>query len=270
MRRGLAVHCVVVSAAVALSGCGRSSSSQSSQAPSSSGSTASNGEVHKSATQVLADAAAALGQVHSFHLQGRGVDLRGVPERVDGDIQLPGRVLVHFYSGSQQVSLIAFYGTTYISANPAFWAAQHLPARAMHLLANRWIVVRHGAPGVARFLSWADPATIGHCMIERHVGTVAVAGTSTYGGRPVVILRDLGDRPGSTPGELYVSASGPPLAVRAIQTGPSRAGGTPDRTCGEAPGQTDTTKSSDITISGYDQPVNIAAPSNAYNFTGGA
>ena len=49
----------------------------------------------------------------------------------------------------------------------------------------------------------------------------------------MIILRDAGNVPGSTPALLYLAASGPPLPLRDVQTGRRSPGGTPDPTCDE-------------------------------------
>ena len=41
----------------------------------------------------------------------------------------------------------------------------------------------------------------------------------------VVVLADKGNIPGGAAGDLYVSAVGSPLPLRAVQTGPERSGG---------------------------------------------
>ena len=221
-------------------------------------------EAGKSAEQILTDAEAALGRVRSFHIQGSGIDLEGAPETVAGDFLLPGRMRVHYTEGDQSASLVLIGSTGYLRANTAFWTANSASAGVIALLAGRWIEVPATFPGFSQFASWSNPATIGHCLIGSHVGTISVVGTTTYAEVPVVVLRDAGDLPESTPGELYVSTTGAPLPARQLETGPARTGGAPDRACGgTSPLTPSTTKSSDVTMSRYNQPVQIAAPANA-------
>jgi hypothetical protein len=254
----------VVLAAAALAGCGGSSASRSSTGTTSANAAAPNGEARKPAGQILADMKVALGRVHSFHLQGTGVDLKTGTMSMTGDIALPGRIRMAISQGNQTAAFILVGRDAYLRGNAAFWAAHTGSARVVNLLANRWILV---PPAVAasdfgRFLALTNRSTLAGCLIGRH-GTLTVAGMTTDGTRPVVILKDQGDVPGDSPGLAYIATTGPPLPVRAIQTGPTRPGGPPDRACGQKSTQRDTTKSSNISLSGYDQPIQITAPPNA-------
>ena len=101
---------------------------------------------------------------------------------------------------------------------------------------------------------------MGYCLVKE-AGTVTKAGARTVAGEQVVVLTDKGDKPGTSPGELYVPASGPALPTRVRQTGPEKAGGTPDPRCEDDDG--DNTNDSDVRLSDYDKPVDIEAPKGA-------
>ena len=158
-------------------------------------------------------------------------------------------------------------------ANRAFWIARagsgySGPARGAALLADRWIKVPPATPGLAQFAAWTNPTTVGRCIVASHLGTVTTAGTTIYEGRPVVVLRDHGNVPGSAPGELYVTTTGRVLPVREMQTAPSQPGGVPERACGETSAPMRTTATGDLTFSRYNQPVAITAPANAISISG--
>jgi hypothetical protein len=255
----------VVLGASALAGCGGgSSASLPSTATISASSAPPNGEAHKPAGQILADMKVALGRVHSFHMQGTGVDLKAGPMSLTGDIALPGRIRMAIVRGNQTAAFIVVGSDAYLMANPAFWAAHTRSARVVNLLANRWIRVPPtvAASNFGVFLALTNRSTLAGCLIGRH-GTLTVAGTTTDGAEPVVILKDKGNAPGDSPGEAYIATTGPPLPARAIQTGPTTPGGPPDRLCGEKSKHSDTTKSSNISFSRYNQPIQITAPPNA-------
>ena len=90
-------------------------------------------------------------------------------------------------------------------------------------------------------------------------GTVTKVGTATVDGKRVVVLADKGDRPGGSPGRLYVAATGAPLPLREEQTGPQRAG-VSDKRCDDP---SSTTTRSDVHLSGFDRPLRVSPPRGA-------
>jgi hypothetical protein len=121
------------------------------------------------------------------------------------------------------LEMAASPSASYVRGNATFWRA-HLGGTASGL-ANRWIQV---APSTAQALTSTlghfAPATVSRCLTEDH-GTLTVAGMTTIDGRSAVIVRDKGNAPGSTPGDLDVAATGPPYPLQATADGPQRAGG---------------------------------------------
>ncbi len=221
-------------------------------------------EALKSPSQIIADAAAALGHVRSFHLDGTGEDLRGGRIILSGDFGIPGRLHLTLAQGSGTIEIILVGGYGYLKANRAFWVAQGTQPKVVAFLADRWVKAAAASmPGMSEFTTWTNPATIGHCLVEKHLGTVSVAGSDTFAGQPVVILSDHGDLPGSTRGRLYVATTGPALPLRVVETGTKRPGGTPDRLCNETQISPSTTKAGDLRLSRYNQPVSITAPAGA-------
>jgi hypothetical protein len=151
-----------------------------------------------------------------------------------------------------------------MKANSAFWAAQG-QARLGTLLGDKWVKVPASATGsLGQFEVLTDPATIGHCMLELHLGTVTKAGTAKVAGKDAVVLAQKADRPGASPGKLYVATSGPVLPLRATQTGKQAPGATPDKTCHETPDDVkSTTSSGDLMLGDYDKAVTIEVPPGA-------
>jgi hypothetical protein len=200
-------------------------------------------------------------------MDGRGVDRGAGRESFTADFVLPGRMRMRFAVGNQNVAIILADGASYFLGDRSYWAARAHSARVVDLLTNRWIRVPSSATArFGPFLAWTNPATIGRCLIGRH-GTLTRVGTTTDGGRPVVVLKDKGDVPGDSPALAYISATGAPLPERAMQTGPTRPGGTPDRACGETSVH-HTTQESNIVFSRFDGPVQISAPQNALTIPG--
>ena len=217
-----------------------------------------NGEAQRTATQIIADAVAALSHVSSFHLQGGGTGLVAT-----GDLAIPGRMHLTMSQNGGTIEFISIGGVQYFNANRAFWTKQGAAPTAVTILAGRWVkrTQAGGLGSLSVFSALTSAATVGHCLVEEHLGTVSVAGTGSVNGQPAVILDDHGDVPGSAPGQLYVATTGPPLPLRAVQTGPRMPGGTPDARCGET--SVSTGGPSDVTISAYNAPVSIAAPAGA-------
>ena len=274
-RRCLAIAALL---AAALAGCGGGSSSSSTPAGSASSSSVSsssaaapsvppgtpNGVASKSAPQIIAAAEAALGAIHSFHLDARTVQ-SGRPNAIAGDVQLPGRLSVMITSGPARVQLTAIDNKLYFNGNTAYFVAQNAGSTAIQQLANRWVWFPAGTgPSLGSLSGAVNPATIGQCLIAVHPGTVSVKGHGSVNGQPAVIVADHGDRPGATPGLLYVATTGPPLPLRIVQTGPEKPGGTPNITCMETKADVaGTTTQSLSTFSQYNSAADIVAPPGA-------
>jgi hypothetical protein len=260
---------------VALAGCGSSSTGSSSTGSSSTGSSSTGssstsstsgaasggGEAGKSADQILADARAALGGVHSFQFNGTTTTAAGT-NSVTGAVQLPGSIEVSQTRGAGVLRVLFTRGQGYFWANGPYWAAQSTNQALAARVANQWIVATGAvSEAVAPFAAYTDPATIGICLLGRSHGTLVNAGTATVSGQPAAVIADQGDKPGSAPGKLYVANTGTPLPLRAVQTGPRQPGGNPDPRCHASSGSR--TVATEATFSGYGQPVTITAPARA-------
>jgi len=218
----------------------------------------------KTPEQLLLGVKAALERVHSYRLRGTQTDKDG-PSRITGDVELPGKAQLTLNQGPRVVDVILIGPDTYFKANSAFW--RHLgQAKAARLLGNRWVKAPTANAGFSELSTLTDPQLIGRCLVGGAHGTLRFAGRGTANGQAAVVIADRGDVPGDAPGKLWVAATGPPLPLRAVQTGPERPGGKPDKTCHET-SSSSTTTASNILIGDYDQPVSISPPPSALDLS---
>jgi hypothetical protein len=210
-------------------------------------------ESSKPAKQILADAAADLAKVRSFHVAGTQTDADG-HARLTGDVSASGDSRLKEVLGKQVIEVRVVGTRAYLRANRAYWSSESVGALAGKL-AGHWIVVPGGDKSVKALSNSLTPKRLAYCA--RHsAGTVTKAGTTLLGGRRVIVLKGEGDRPGTNPGRLYVAASGPTLPLRIVQTGPAKPGGK-DTRCTDS---TDTTTASDARLSAFGKPVPVTAP----------
>lgn len=229
------------------------------------GGTKPNGEQSKPPQQILADAEAALAKVHSFHMSGTATDAQG-PGSLDADFVLPGKVRIRISQGGGTAELRVVDAVGYIRANQTFWSHNGPSASVATLLADKWLKVPANVAGFGQFEAFADPSLIGRCMLGIHHGTITKAGTGSVGGKAAVVLQDKGDAPGSSPGRVYIATVGQPLPLRAVQTGATTAGGTPDAQCHETADK-DTTKHEDLRLTNWNSDVKIEAPAGALDLS---
>ena len=241
-------------ALVLAAGCGGSSSSSTS--------TGSGDQSSKAPGQILADMRSALAGVDSYHLDGSFTDKDG-ETRLAGDVAAPGSLRLKLEQGGNTVSMVIVGSQTYLRANRGFWKAQAgvSQPKVLKLLSDRWVKVPEAsAADVRKLIAEFTPKNLGHCLTAQ-VGTISKRGTATVDGRKTVVLVDKGDRPGTSPGELYVAATGPTLPLRLRQTGPDRPGGRKDPRCGDS--SDSTTKSGEVRFSRYGEPLHISPPPGA-------
>lgn len=248
---------------VGLAGCGGSSA----PAPRSVGTAPSPGAAttaaatpaHQDPQRTLSEARAALVGLRSYHLEGSQTDPEGTTTMA-GDVTAAGslRMTLHQNGGSAQLVVVG--GAVFLRAPVRFWRNSHLSERLATVIAGHWIK----APpdhGIARLSEEVKPRTLAHCL--RSGGDeIADAGLQTYRGRRVRVITIAGKAPGSAPGSLSVAATGRPLPVRVLQTGPARPGGRVDPRC-EDPSEPDRSTKSDIQLSGFDEPLRVTAPPDA-------
>jgi hypothetical protein len=233
---------------VALAGCG--------------GASAKHGEAAKSPQQIAADAVAASKNLHSFRLAGTITDADGIT-RVSAAVAGPGRISFSERRASYVVQVIALGSVTYVKGNRAYYSAQpKLTPAQVTKYTDRWLKVSTASnPSFARDLARETNLSIGlRCWSARKRG-LSVAGTGSVGGRAAVIVASDGSEPGGAPGKVYVAATGPAWLLRSVVTGPRKPGG--PSACAEST----TPRTSDITISDFNQPLPVSAPPSPLDLT---
>ena len=242
-------------------GCGSDDSKDSGSKDS--GSNAANGIESKPPRAILADAAAALRRAESFHLEGtQGAGKKAT--EVKADVGLPSKLRLTIGQGNATASIIIVGGSLYIKANAAFWNQQGT-GQAAQQLADRWLKTPAGSGELQSVTKDLDTKTLAACLVKGH-GTLEHGGKATVDGQEAVVIVDKGDRPGTNPGKLFVAASGEPLPLRTIATGPERPGGKKDPKCDDS---TPTTAGDEATFSDYNEPLDLSAPSGAVEIGGG-
>jgi hypothetical protein len=219
------------------------------------------GEASKSPAAILSDLKRDLGKVKSFHFAGRRTEKGGVTQ-LSGDVFASGSASIALTEGRASLRMILLPKATYLNANAVYWrrsggkSGKVLAAK----LAGRWVKVPASAgDSVKPLLDELSPKYLASC-VTAGLGTLSNNGVKTYEGRKVIVLEDKGDRPGTTPGLLYVAADGPVLPLREIQTGPRKAGGKVDKRCDAA---SDASTAADVTFSRFDRVPPLKAPRNA-------
>jgi hypothetical protein len=142
----------------------------------------------------------------------------------------------------QQIKLIRLGPTVYMSASKKFWS-QSVSPTAAQLFAGKWIagpVTNKDFASLGKFL---DYPTLMNQLLGGKPSSVVSAGTTTYRGRKVTVLKN---KSGGGSGTVYVAASGQPYILRISQTGGSSNG--------------------TITFSAYNVQPNPSAPSGAIDF----
>jgi hypothetical protein len=211
----------------------------------------SNGVKSKPPEEILAATAHALSRAKSFHVES--TERGSSAPSVTADVGLPKQLRLVLKDRDASGSIVVADGAFYMKGNAAYW--KHLDAaRDADVLAGRWFKV---PLSLAKDLTTAlDRRTLSRCLVTEH-GTLARGGTATVDGKRAVVIVDKGDRPGTTPGKLYVAASGEPFPVRILVTGKQRPGGHEDPECGdEAPMRA----GDEVVFTHYNKPLDVSAP----------
>lgn len=219
------------------------------------------GEASKTPKAILADLQRDLGKVKSFHFAGRQTE-KGAVTQTSGDVFASGSASIALAEGGASLRMILLPRATYLNANAVYWrrtggkSGKALAAK----LAGRWVKVPASAgDSVKPLLDELSPKYLASCVTVG-LGTLSNNGVKTLGGRKAIVLEDKGDRPGTSPGLLYVAADGPVLPLREIQTGPRKAGGKVNKRCDAA---SDASTAADFTFSRFDRVPPLRAPRNA-------
>lgn len=257
---------LVLACSAALGACGESTlhristSTTSTTAPTTTGSAAGLGA--RSPRSLLVDGAAALARVRTYHVEATQSDDDGT-SHISADVAADGRFHGVMRTGAQLIDVIAIGSATYLKANRAYWAQLGGPrARHLGLLAGRWVKAPGAATaGLRETLDKLQPDHLALCLRKSAAAKGIVNdGERRWHGQRVVVLRDPGRRPGSSPSALYLAASGEPLTLRQTQSGRRVPGGRIDRECDDPDS---TIHRADSVFSDYDAPVRIEVPPNA-------
>lgn len=223
----------------------------------------------------LAAVGRALGSVKSYRFSGTETNEDG-EATIRGDIDADGNAILAYDLGKSAFEVRVVSTVAYMKANRAFWRASggeqgakgREAEQVASLLAGKWVKMPLAETGVGASLERLAPRSLARC-IDVDLGTLRDGGRAKVGDRAATVLIDEGDKPGTTPGRLFVAASGAPLPLRILQTGKRRPGGTVDERCEDAEDQ-DTSTASDIRLSRFDVPFEVRAPADAIEFpTGG-
>jgi hypothetical protein len=215
-------------------------------------------EASKPATAILADVARDFAKLRTFHFRTTQTDKDG-RTRTSGDVDASGSVDMKVgYAGARwRFRVVGRQG--FMKGNKAFWFGTAydgpLPAELAEL-PGHWVKLSADS-AVTKSMRSLTPARFVHCLVTVH-GTLAKAGIEKQDGRRAIVLVDRGDKPGTAPGKLYVTATGPVLPLRSVQSGPLKSGGPRNnRRCNKGGEMIST---SETRFSAFDQPLNIQAP----------
>jgi len=249
----LRVRCAVLTMSLALAGVGAGAGGAVIAS-------AQGGEADKDPKAILSDVKRDLAQVKSLHFAGTQEE-KGHTTKISADLMASGAASIAVSEGTAAFRMILLPKAVYLKANATYWktaAGQDGKALARKL-AGRWVKAPAKAGDSLRpLLKEFSPKELASCA-DVGVGTLTKKGTAKVGGRDTVVLRDAGDKPGTAPGLLYVTTSGPILPLRATQTGPRKAGKV-DEKCQDAD---DKSTAADITFSRFDEVTRITAPHGA-------
>ena len=212
-----------------------------------------------SADELMSEVASALAGVRSYRVEGTMVNEDG-RSRITAAVEASGSVRYSVAIGRTRARMVIVDSGTFIKANRAFLLAQDSkpPGTVVDMLSDRWVKTPPDAAKTKEGLELVLPKTWARCLAESDT-TVTKKGTRQFAGRRVVVLADKGDTPGGLPSDLYVSATGPPLPLRVVQTGKERPGKADPRCGGDDDSSTLT--ASDLRYSDFNEPMHIAAPS---------
>jgi hypothetical protein len=222
-------------------------------------------ESSKTPKQIVADAQRNLAKVRSYHFSGSEVDGK-TTTRLAGAVSAAGQAELTIHEGSSSARLILLPHTLYLKANAAYWKAHggSQGAKAADKLAGRWFKTNDAS--LKGLIEQLTPKHVAMCLTVG-TGTLERGGTSSANGKRAVVVIDRGDKPATTPGRLYVSATAPILPLRAVQTGKRKPGGHVDTRCED---KTDTSRASDLRFSAFDKTLHIHAPHGAIALPSGS
>jgi hypothetical protein len=214
--------------------------------------------------QVLAKAGDALRRVRSYHIESvwTGPDCSIA---ITGDITASGSARARFGILDRRVEFVVDGPRAFVNGNYAFWLDHFTyyhgkaPDRVNRAYAGQWIRLPVDRVRYWRsVLSDLGPRKLGRSLTDPSShGTLRNEGIKTIDGHRVVVLRETGERPGTSPSELHIAATGPPLPLRSIGVSAQNAGAV--GRCGDD----SATSSLDVRLSQFNRPTRIAPPAGA-------
>jgi hypothetical protein len=227
-----------------------------------------NGEADKTASQILADAVSALKSAKSFHLTGAGSDATGAKTTFDITFVTGsgGGVKGRVTTGGVTAQVVVIGGKYYIQGRDFF--AKFGGEQAATVVGDRWVIIPASAAGQG-FASFSDVNALATCLSLDH-GTLAKGGTATVAGQSAAVLVDKGDKPGTSPGKLFVATSGTAYPLEFQQTGEASTGTPPGgAACGSATGSSSSggAGTGSFTFSDYNAAASVTPPPNPLDLT---
>jgi DNA invertase Pin-like site-specific DNA recombinase len=220
------------------------------------------GEGDKEPAAIVADVKRDLAKVKSYHFAGSETE-GGTTTKLAGDVFASGPASVTVTEGAATLRMVVLPKAVYLKANAAFWKAsggKKDGAALARKLAGRWVKesAKSGKDLTALFAD-LTPKHLAKC-IDQGTGTLTKRPSESVAGQDAIVLQDAGDKPGTTPGRIYLTPDAPVLPLRIVQTGPRKAGKAASAACDD-PG--DKSTKSDIALSAFDKAPRITAPKHA-------
>jgi hypothetical protein len=219
------------------------------------------GEASKTPKAIMADMQRDLGKVKSYRIVATVREKRAV-SKMSGDVFASGSADIVVSDRRGSVRMRQLPNALYMKADASYWksVSGKNGAEVARKVAGRWVKVPASA-GVSLkpVLKKLSPEYLASCVTVE-AGTVINNGIKTVAGRRAIELEYKGDRPGTSPGLIYVTADGPVLPVRTVQTGPRKPGGKIDKRCDD---REDHSTSGEITLSRFDAVPELTVPRGA-------
>jgi hypothetical protein len=135
-----------------------------------------------------------------------------------GDLALRVRM------NTEKLGLVIIGKRAYFKASALFWVSRGSTKSLAKLFAPHWYKLPTAKlSGLTGGLGNASASTLTQC-VAKNVAQLTNAGTSSLGGRSVVLLKSAGTAPGTRPETIAVAATGKPYLLRIAITGPTTPG----------------------------------------------
>lgn len=219
------------------------------------------GEADKQPDQILADAVAALRAVKSVHIEAQSTATSGSDAfTLSGDLVAGSGASGTANSQGVTAKFVVTGGKFYLRGRDFF--AKFAGDQAAAVVGDRWVIIPSSV-GLADLQIFTDTKNLADCLNLDH-GTLSKGGTATVDGQETVVLVDKGDKPGTSPGKLYVATSGTAYPLRLQVTGTQSAGTPPgggkcsSSSSSSSPGS----QTGSFTMSRFERAVTITPPPN--------